>query len=355
MSLFRKILIFILKFLRDFLFSRPKLRGLLYDIENKEEFNNLFEQEKMLADRLRTETYKNAIQKYIGPDHVVLDLGTGNGILSFFAARQNARKVYAIDHSDFIALTKIVAEHNNFRNIEFVKSHSRDFKPHDKIDVIIHEQIGDYLFNENLLENLIDLKTRLLKPKGIILPGKFELFLEPACLFESARIPFIDNNDMYGIDYSILKDHYGTLEEFKPDTYEQRWLDAASVEFFLCESSPIISFDLNKINSAKDIPHVLEISRQVIKSDILDGFCLFFNVIFDEEIYFSTSPLEINTTHWGNCFFRVKSRKCFAGDVITYNFAMKDLLDIKTWSVSIRDSSKGAATKSDCANHSSSN
>jgi len=335
MNFFRKFLAYILISLRNFVLGNPKLRVLLYDSHNVEEFGNLFEQEKMLADRVRTETYRNAIRKYIGPDDVVLDLGTGNGILSFFAARQNAKKVYAIDHSDFIEVTKKVAEHNNFHNIEFVKIHSRDFKPNEKIDVLIHEQIGDYLFNENLLENILDLKNRLLKSSGRIIPGKFELFLEPTCLYESARIPFIFNNEMYGIDYSVLKDNYDALEKFKPVTYEQRWLDKKSVASFLCETSPILSFDLNEIKSENDIPHMIETAKQVIKSGSLDGFSLFFNVIFDDETFFTTSPLKADTTHWGNCFFRVERRDFVEGDMITYKLSMQNLLDIKTWSVSM--------------------
>jgi len=335
MKFFRKILVNILKFLKTFLLSNPKVRGIIYDMENREEFGNLYEQEKMLADRVRTLTYRNAIQKYIKPDDVVLDLGTGNGILSFFAAKQKARKIYAIDHSDFIEITKKVAEHNNFHNIEFVRTHSRDFKPDEKIDVIIHEQIGDYLFNENLLENILDLKTRILKANGRIMPGKFELFLEPTCLMESARIPYIYNNKMYGIDFSVLKDYYEILENFKPATYEQRWLDSYSIECFLCETTPLLSFDLNEIESEEDIPHVFKSSKKLTKSGPLDGFCLFFNVIFDEEIFFTTSPLEINTTHWGNCFFRVKRKNYFEGDMITYTLTIEDLLDIKTWSVSL--------------------
>jgi protein arginine N-methyltransferase 1 len=335
MGFFRKSLIHILRFLRNSLLARPKLRGLLYDMDNREEFTDLFEQEKMLADRPRTETYRNAIRKYLGPDDVVLDLGTGNGILSFFAARQNAKKIYAIDHSDFIEMTIKVSEHNNFHNIEFVKCHSRDFQPGEKIDILIHEQIGDYLFNENLLENLLDLKARILKSNGRIIPGKFELFLEPTRLVESARIPYIFNNKMYGIDYSVLKDYYDTLEEFKPATYEQRWLDNETVEYFLGEISPILSFDLNEIKSEEEIPRVLSTSKEVIRSGPFDGFCLFFNVIFDEEISFSTSPLENYTTHWGNCFFRVKRRNVSEGDEIAYKFLMENLLDIKTWSVSI--------------------
>jgi len=72
--------------------SSPRLRVLLYDLSNRQEFGDLYEHEKMLADTVRIDTYKRAIQKHIGPEDVVLELGTGFGILAFFAAKQDAKK-----------------------------------------------------------------------------------------------------------------------------------------------------------------------------------------------------------------------------------------------------------------------
>jgi len=334
MDLLRKSIVKLLKSLKDLLLSSPKFRALVYDMHNKEEFGNLYEHEKMLADHVRINTYQKAIRKLIGPEDVVLDLGTGTGILAFFAAQQ-AEKVYAIDHSDFIHIARKVAEHNNFKNIDFVQSNSRDFKSDLKLDVIIHEQIGDYLFNENMIHNILDLKKRLLKPNGRILPGKFELFVEPACLEEPFNIPFIWENRLYGVDFQFLKKYYEDLDEFKPADYQQEWIEAAAIKHFLCEPVPILTFDLNALNSEQEIPREFEISKTLTASGTFDGFCLFFKVIFDEETHFDTSPLT-TYTHWGNCFFRIESRHRFAGDFVTYKVIMKDLLDITNWMVSVK-------------------
>ena len=250
-SLFKKIFVFVLKALKKFLLSHQKLRVMLYDFQNKEEFENLYEHEKMLADAVRINMYKRAIEKLIGPDDVVLDLGTGTGILAFFAAKQKAKKVYAIDHSDFINIARKIAKHNNLQNIEFIKSHSRNFKTDVLFDVILHEQIGDYLFNENMIQNILDLKNRLLKPNGRIIPGRFELFLEPVMLQKSFNIPFIWENEMYGIDFSFLKKHYEDLEEYMPSNYKQEWLETDAVKEMLCDVKPILTFDLNTLNSQK--------------------------------------------------------------------------------------------------------
>ncbi len=120
----------------------------------------------MLADTVRNKSYHDAIKRYIKPGDVVVDLGTGTGILSFYAAEQKPKRIYAIDHSDIIKVARRIAEHNNISNIEFVQTNSRDFAPPENVDIILQEQMGDNLFNENMVQDVLDLKDRLLKNRA---------------------------------------------------------------------------------------------------------------------------------------------------------------------------------------------
>ena len=86
-------------------------------------------------------------------------LGTRTGLFALFAAECSPKKVYALDHSDFIEIARDLAVRNGHREIEFVKQHSRDFNPPERVDVIVHEQMGGTLFDENMIENLRDLKS----------------------------------------------------------------------------------------------------------------------------------------------------------------------------------------------------
>jgi len=55
----------------------------------------------MMQDYIRTGTYQRAILANLPDfkDKVVLDVGAGSGILSFFAIQAGARKVYAVEAS----------------------------------------------------------------------------------------------------------------------------------------------------------------------------------------------------------------------------------------------------------------
>src|SRR5450631_3121865 len=111
-------------------------------------FASFHEQERMLADRRRMDFYHAAIARHIQPGDRVVDLGTGTGILAAFAARRGAAHVYALDHSEIIGHARTLAAHNQIQNVEFVAIHSTDFTVDEKVDVILHEQMGDWLFDE---------------------------------------------------------------------------------------------------------------------------------------------------------------------------------------------------------------
>ena len=58
--------------------------------------------QEMIMDRVRTEAYREAIDKLV-KDQVVADVGAGSGILSIFAAVSGAKKVFAIEKADIVS------------------------------------------------------------------------------------------------------------------------------------------------------------------------------------------------------------------------------------------------------------
>jgi protein arginine N-methyltransferase 1 len=282
---------FVIQRLKCAIKSNKLLRNLFYDIGNQETFTDLYIHERMLADHVRMETYYKGIGRYVHEGDLVLDLGTGSGILSFLAAQRKPRRIYAVDHSPFLEVARKVAEYNRMDNIQFIGSNSRNFKPAEKMDVIIHEQLGNDLFNENMVENLLDLKRRVLKNTGKIIPGKFELFLEPVCLRKGYRIPFIWENEIYGIDYKFLRDAQ-ELKKYKPGKYWSGSIDRNAIDHFLSEPKPILCFDLNELEKPDDLPAHIDVSKIVSEAGPFDGLCLYFRLMFDEEIGFDTSPFD---------------------------------------------------------------
>lgn len=309
------------------------VRNLLSDVNSVGEFTDLYEHEKMLADRVRVETYRKGIARLIRPGDVVVDLGTGTGVLSLFAAQQQPKRVYAVDHSQVIELARAIAEHNKLHDrIEFLHLNSRDLRLDEPVDVILHEQIGDELFDENMVANIVDLRNRLLKPGGRIVPGRFALYLEPVQLADADRVPFVWENPVVGLDYSFLRDHPLTAP-YTGDGYRHRWLEGAATERLLCRPEPVLTVDLAEISGIEDLPRRVPVRRQVTTPGRCDGLLVYFEAIFDQEVRFDSCPLWERTPSWGNKLFRAGARDCREGDVLEYEVNFGDHTRVDTWQV----------------------
>ena len=66
------------------------------------------EHARMLHDERRTGDYVEALTQAVRPGDVVLDLGTGSGVLAIAAARAGARHVYAVEASDIAGVAERV-------------------------------------------------------------------------------------------------------------------------------------------------------------------------------------------------------------------------------------------------------
>lgn len=308
---------------------KAALRRRNLDARNIGEFEDLWVHERMLADEVRIDAYARAVARQIGKDDVVLDLGTGSGILGFLAAR-HAKKVYAVDHSAVIEIARAIAEANRITNVEFVRSNSRTFTPPEPIDVILQEQIGDELFEENMIENVVDLRTRLLRPGGRILPARIELHLEPVMLVDGFNVPNIWEMNVRGIDFRSLRNR-PEIEKLRRGG-DLRWLHRLEVDHLLCDPRPVYAVDLMTVQ-AHELPTAFDAERVAKRAGRLDGLFVSVGVDFGDGIAFDTSPA--TRTSWGNRFIRLPASRVEVGDPIAFHVDVPEAREIETWVVTM--------------------
>lgn len=163
--------------------------------------------EEMIKDRVRTDTYRNAIfqhQNFIA-GKVVVDVGCGTGILSIFCAQAGARRVYAVDASDIaIQANEIVKANNLCDKVIVLHGRVEDVEIDEEVDVIVSEWMGYMLLYESMLGSVITARDRWLKPGGLILPSHATLHMAPVTHPDrySESVDFWRN--VYGIDMSAI-------------------------------------------------------------------------------------------------------------------------------------------------------
>lgn len=306
--------------------------SLVYDNMNEANFAGLTHHEEMLSDAVRVGAYHRGVHRAIAPGDVVLDVGTGTGLLAFMASRAGASKVYALEHSDFIEVAREIGRRNGFTNIEFVRANSREFVPPEPIDVVVHEQMGDELFNENMLENLLDVRDTALAPGGRILPARFRLFMEPVTFHPGMRVRRFHNIDLPdGIDLGVMEGA-SVLAPYDTDRFGQFWARPGAVADTVGAPDPILEFDLSTLESADALPRRHHVERLAAADAVVDGVCVWFEAVFDDDTTLTTSPLAPNTS-WGNRVFRIDREIC-RGETLSLDIDLARLVDASTWSVS---------------------
>merc|ERR1712086_97872 len=112
-------------------------------------FGKLGIHESMLQDQARTRAYREAIlgnaEAFAGK--VVLDVGAGSGILTFFALQAGAAKVVCVEATDMVHMLQTLADKNGFGyRIQIVHSVLQDVSaeaiPAQSIDIIISETLS---------------------------------------------------------------------------------------------------------------------------------------------------------------------------------------------------------------------
>ena len=300
----------------------------VYAVRNERLFSDAWHQERMLADAVRVDAYERALSVALRPGAVVADIGTGCGILALLAARHGAGTVHAVDHAAVIEWARQVADARGEDRIRFHRTHSRDFDPGHRVDVLVHEQIGDWLFDERMLDTLLDLRDRILEPEGRILPGAFDLHIEPVQLVDEQSVPFLHQIEAAGIDFSVLRDvsddAVRTLRLVVPP---------ADVAMALSSPRPLLHVDLHELSEAR-LPTRLTATRTVERVGRFDGFCVSFVAHLTPEIRIDTSPFAPASQrpwHWANGFLRVETRDVRPGDRIELELNALDLARPETW------------------------
>ena len=177
--------------------------------ENEVMFNNFAGvpvHRRMLDDEIRLDAYRRAIEATVKPGDVVIDAGSGTGILALYAAKAGARKVYAIEQSDFAEWIPVMAEHNGVGEIvELIRGNFGAVQLSEKADVLVTETFGAWALAEGAASELDLCIQRNLKAEASLIPSHIQLHAfglaeRPNLLLE----PFRVRDD--GIDLSPMRD-----------------------------------------------------------------------------------------------------------------------------------------------------
>ena len=272
----------------------------------------------------RLTQYERAIAAVVRQGDVVLDLGTGSGLLAVLACRAGARRVYAIEASDAVQIGTLITSTTEFaERIEFVHATSQKVALSEQVDVIVGDIHDTFGFQPGGLASIMDVRDRLLKPGGTLIPQATELMIAPleaAALY--AREIDVWNGCVHGVGLSSIRPF--AVSHVHPGRFDSDQL--------LSPAAAIGTLDLARATSL----HFSGSAVTTIHRDgIAHGLCGCFVTTLAGDIRMGNVPGDSSTTNFAQAFFPFDQPvSVAAGDEVSISIDSHDG-HIARWRVAI--------------------
>ncbi len=274
----------------------------------------------MLGDAVRNDAFQAAITAAVRPDDVVLDIGTGTGLLAMMAARAGARHVYACEMEPNLAdLARLVIEANGFASrITVIPRKSteialgRDMS--EPATLLVTETFDALVIGEGAVESINHARSALLTPEARIIPAGATLRGQIVAM---PRLKVLHPlKELCGFDLSLFSAH-ALDKQFYPVALEHEdWTPLAP------------ACDLYRFDFTAPVPARADwtVPVTVTQGGVVQALVLWLDLHLDPATHVSSGPGG-RLRHWNPVVFLFdKERTVTAGEQVTLRCRMGDMV-----------------------------
>ncbi|HET9649070.1 MAG TPA: 50S ribosomal protein L11 methyltransferase, partial [Microlunatus sp.] len=218
----------------------------------------------------------------------------GSGILSMFAARAGAARVYAVEQTTVAVLAQQLAAANGFDEIiHVIQADIMDVELPERVDVVVSEWLGGFGIDEGMLAPVTAARDRWLRSGGMMIPRSVTAWTALVHdRYLDDMVSFLRANP-YGLTLDVLADK--TVNEILySGTF--RHLAAADMR---SEPNRLWTTDANLIPLEQTLaPHEAETLLPVREHGTANALALWFSADLAPGISLAVGPGD-PPTHWG--------------------------------------------------------
>jgi len=275
----------------------------------------------MLNDQERNKKFENAIVNSVSqiPNALVLDIGTGSGLLAMMAARAGAKKVIACERVEAIAtVCKEIVKRNGFENqISIISKESMQLKLGEDIprsaNIVLAEIVDSGLLGEGILISLNHaFKSGLVQENAIVIPQSAIVFAQIIDSTILRNIPV--SADILGFDLSLFNIFFVSHQN-----YEVVHMEGTNF-IGISDVVEIFHFDFKQLSQQETIQGEKTIPFPILQKGNYHnlGILFWFELHLNKENSVSCSPYDDNNgCHWGQalqCMHPIESASEYASD-----------------------------------------
>ncbi|WP_395018310.1 tetratricopeptide repeat protein [Dongia sp.] len=244
----------------------------------------------MINDDERNAAYERALARAVTPDSLVLEIGTGSGLVAMMAARAGARQVVTCEAVPILAkIAKETVARNGFADkITVLSKRSTQVKlgadlP-EKADIFVSELINIGMLAPNMLPIIQHARANLVKPEARIIPQAAVVW---GVLMQCDHLANINPvREIAGFDM-------GAFDIFRSPGYAQIDL-GADPHRVLSGRVRVLDFDFRKAMKTEDLR---QLAITANRAGTCHGVCFWFDLILDDEVTYR-SESRSRTNHW---------------------------------------------------------
>lgn len=290
---------------------------------------------RMISRPVRFHAYREALRRSVKPGCVVLDMGTGPGIMAMLACQFGARKVYAIEPDPIIQVARQnVAENGLAGRIEFIEGLSTQVSLPERADVIVSDLNGTLPWYQQHFASVIDARRRFLAPGGVMIPEK-----------ETVWLGVVESAESYAEHVQAWETGHGfAMQAARELAVNTRQLVHLRPEDLLAPPQCSLVLDFMRVEESDS---TAEAAISVHRPGVGHGLLVWFDCALTSDIFFSNAP-GYQRSIYGQTFFPWSSPvRLEAGDVVRLKLRCNLVADdyVYRWTTEVRSARAYAEVK----------